>query len=93
MNVPSDGVVKVVILKFEDRRSQNKPSREVAKWLHQLGADIHVGNECAFRWTCKHGHIEVAKWLYELGANIHAINGFVFKQSPKNIIDWLNTLQ
>ena len=59
MNMLSDGVVKMVILKFEDRRSQNKPSREVAKWLHQLGADIHIDNEYAFRLSCENGHIEV----------------------------------
>ena len=31
----------------------------LAKWLYKSGADIHVNNECAFRWSCQSGHIEV----------------------------------
>ena len=89
----SDGVVKMVILKFEDRRSQNKPSREVAKWLYESGADIHTYDEYAFRLSCKYDKIEIAQWLHQLGVNIHALDGFVFIKSPKNIINWLNTLQ
>ena len=31
----------------------------LAKWLHQLGADIHAEDEQAFQLTCENGHIEV----------------------------------
>lgn len=37
--------------------------------------------DCAFRRSCKYGHLEVAQWLYGHGADIHAINYKAFQLS------------
>ena len=59
---------------------------KIAKWLHQLGADIHAECYCwnAFMVACQYGHIEVAKWLYRLGVDIHIHDEYAFRLSCKN---------
>lgn len=69
---------------------------EVAKWLYELGVDIHIENDIFFRSSCSSGQIEVAIWLYELGANIHIENDEVFIRSCERgqieIAKWLYEL-
>lgn len=38
---------------------------EVVKFLVHQGADIHICNECAFRWSALSGHLEVVEFLIE----------------------------
>ena len=43
----------------------------MAKFLVDIGANIHADNDYALRWACERGHSKVAKFLVEKGANIH----------------------
>jgi ankyrin repeat protein len=52
--------------------------------LIKNGADIHVDDDYALRWSSKNGHIEVVKFLIEKGANIHAKNDYALRCSSGN---------
>ena len=47
---------------------------ELARWLHSIGADVHVGYEYSLRMACSNGHVEIVKWLCELGADIRVLD-------------------
>ncbi len=51
---------------------------EVAKWLHELGANIDL-DDYTFIDSCSHGYIELAKWLYSIGYTED--NAYAFMQS------------
>ena len=38
---------------------------KIAKWLHSLGANIHVNNDEALRSSFARKHLKVAQWLLE----------------------------
>jgi hypothetical protein len=60
--------------------------------------NIHA-KDCAFRLSCKNGHINIAQWLYGLDdkTNIHALDDYAFKSACKNghinIAQWLYGLE
>lgn len=53
----------------------------IAKWLHDLGVDIHVDNNAAFIRACEYQHFEIVKWLCELDSTL-----------PLKIFDEINYL-
>ena len=59
--------------------------------------DRHAGDEHAFCWSCRNGHLTIAQWLYSLGdVNIHADNEHAFRWSCRNghldVAKWLYSL-
>ncbi len=72
---------------------------DIAQWVYYLSLElnspinIHIFNDHSFRYSCFHGNLEMTQWLYSLGGvNIHANNDEVFRNSPPEILEWLNTL-
>lgn len=54
------------------------------KWLVEIGVDIHLGYDIAFRLASYNGHIEVVKCLVENGADIHSCNDEALRWSSRN---------
>jgi len=68
----------------------------VAKYIYSKhNINLHTGDEWAFRWACKKGHIEVAKWLFEQDPkiDIHACSEWAFQGACENghmeVAKWL----
>ncbi len=54
------------------------------KRLHQMGADIHAGDDYELRWAAMHGHLKLVEYLVECGADIHAEDDCALRYSAKN---------
>lgn len=63
------------------------------RYLIELGADIHVANNCALRYSAGLGFIKLVKFLCENGADIHALNDDALRMASDyghlNIVEYL----
>ena len=54
------------------------------KYLIEKGADVHIENDYALRYSAENGHLDVVKYLVEKGADVHADNDYALKYSARN---------
>ena len=58
---------------------RKKITPEVIAELLDLGADIHVYNDCALCWAAEYGHTDTVELLLDRGADIHADNDWALR--------------
>jgi hypothetical protein len=68
---------------------------KVVKYLVELGADIHAGNDYIFKQAAAHSQLEVVRYLVEQGVDIHLDNDWVLRHAQLygnlDVIDFINS--
>ena len=54
------------------------------KYAIEHGANVHVRDDFAVRWSSKNGHLEVVRFLVEQGADIHARDDYAVCWAAEN---------
>jgi hypothetical protein len=76
------------------RRSLRKV--ETWKWLEEIGANIHAGDDYALKNAAYYGRLEIVKHLVENGANIHAGYDLALRSAAENgyleVVKYLESL-
>lgn len=69
---------------------------EMAKWLHQIGVNIHALEDLSFVYACESGNEELVDWLLTKNVDIYAHDSSAIKKSYKkgytNIVKKLKSL-
>ncbi len=66
---------------------------EIAQILHEVQPSLNINGDYkeAFKSACQYGHLDIIKWLQSIGFDIY-VDGYIFKNSPINVLIWLKTL-
>jgi len=57
---------------------------EFVKYLLDVGADVHAGDDYALQWASEEGHTDIVKLLLDAGANVHARDDFALRWASGN---------